>query len=112
MEKPILACIILTMLLLTGCSAGKAIERVSGGPEIEADTYLSRAENQLEQIAALLTEGKMSAAREALDNAGAYLANAESAISKIPYDSIARDEFKIRRDAVKQRYDFIKAQIK
>ncbi|MEM4263864.1 MAG: hypothetical protein QW666_03145 [Candidatus Woesearchaeota archaeon] len=100
------------LLIITGCASGKAIERVSGGPEIEADTYLSRAEAQLELVANLLTEGKMSGAITAMNTAGAYITNADSAIGKIPYNSVARDEFKIRRDALKQRYDFLKTQIK
>ncbi len=105
--------IIVTLLLLAGCSVGgKAVSKVGGGPEIQADTYLSRADAQLEYVATKLTEGKLSAAKEALTSAGAYLTNADSAISKIPYNSISRDEFKVRRDAIKQRYDFLKAQIK
>jgi uncharacterized protein YceK len=112
MRKILFAFIIISLLLLlTGCrTSGKAIEAVQGGPEIQADTYLERAETQLNTLATALSEGKMSAARDALDAAGAYIINADSAISKIPYTS-ARDGFKIRYDSVKQRYDFLKAQI-
>lgn len=100
------------LLLLAGCrTSGKAIERVDGGPEIEADTYLERADVQLTNLAAALNEGKVKDARSALDTVGAYLANADSAISKIPYTSLARDEFKIRHDSIKQRYDYLRTQI-
>ena len=112
MRKILFAFIIISILLiLTGCrTSGKAIERVDGGPEIQADTYLERADVQLTNLAAALNEGKVKDARSALDTVGAYLANADSAISKIPYTS-ARDGFKIRYDSVKQRYDFLKAQM-
>lgn len=114
MRKILFAFIFISvLLLLTSCrTSGKAIERVEGGPEIQADTYLERADVQLTNLAAALNEGNVKDARSALDTVGAYLVNADSAISKIPYTSLARDEFKIRYDSIKQRYDYLRTQIK